>query len=148
MPGVIEALAAETRERQVAEAAAAAREKAATEAIEVERRRETDAAARGLAMHAAQSLTGRVIFPARWEFVPVEQHYRRCLRESIEGRVTIWVYVNSGYVESIIVSATADKNAECVTWKNPRRQDRAPKDWPTGPGRDWFRRALVELGVI
>jgi len=145
MPGVIDALAAETTELRRAERARVARETAEANARRVVEEREQTAKARVLAMEAAKSLTGRVIFPARWAVVPVEQAHRRCLRETIEGKVTIWVYVNGIYVERILVGN--DEKGKMIEWKQPRIQS-AVSRWPVGPGRDWFRRALVDLGVI
>lgn len=146
MPGVIEELAAETAEREAQEARLRERERADHDAGAAVREREDKAEARQLAMRAARGLTGRVIFPARWTFIPVDDHFRRCLRETIEGKVTIWVYTNGGYVERILVGN--DEAGKIVEWKNPRWKNRPPSRWPTNPGRDWFRRALVELGVI
>lgn len=145
MAGVIETLAAETAEQQAVEARKRERDKASHDVDAANRDREARIDARRLAMKAAQGLTGRVIFPARWEFVPVEQHFRRCLRETIEGKVTIYVYLNGGYVESIAVTAG---RGDSVSWENPCRRDVPPSRWPTDPGRDWFRRALIELGLI
>ena len=146
MAGVIDQLAAETRDLDRKEAArVAANDRDAAAARAVAEREET-AAARVLAMRAARSLTGRVIFPARWEVVPLDRPFRHCLRETIEGKVTIWVYMHSGHVESILVSVGPDGNSQCVTWKPSRYGP--PARWPVSPGRDWFRRALVDLGVI
>jgi hypothetical protein len=158
MPGVIEQLAAETSSRQLQEAEHDA-ERAAERVVEDERRRRRRfAAARKRAMQVGEQLTGRVIFPARWSAEDSERSTVICI-ERIEGRVELAVEVavadyggNDLKVEAravVVRRVTDDETARAVSWKNPGGPlSPGGGGGPISPGRDWFRRALIELGVI
>ena len=150
-PGLIETLALETDGRRQHEAAAAARQKAAHAASREQSERELRTEARETAMKATQQMTGVVIFPARWDVDDSDATVIRCT-ERIEGRVGVDVLINKGGfsppVKAILVSDADSDSGECVTWKLPVRHDLPVARQPISPGRDWFRRALIELGVI